>query len=98
MKPGEIVPRNSRVKVVLEMVILITHEEGGQPVRENRAGSENRIGLVFQKSMLAHAANVDHGVDEEHWYEPTVEQPQPGEPPNRTRDQYGKEAYLECNP
>ena len=60
--------------MVLQVIVLVAHEERRHPVGQNRARSQNGIGLMFQQRVLAHAANVHEGVDEEHRYQPRMNQ------------------------
>src|SRR5688572_22860113 len=77
VQPGKIVPWNAGVKMMLQVIVLVAHEKRRHPVREDRARAQDGVGLVFQERVLAHAANVDERIDDEHRNQPAVEQPKP---------------------
>lgn len=76
---GELVPWNTGVKVVFEMIILVAHKETDERDGKDRAGSPDFIVGMFQKRVLAHSADVDHGVNKEHRDEPSVQEPNSGQ-------------------
>lgn len=77
MNLWQVIPRDAWVEVMLKMIVFITHEPSDDRMSENTSSSLDVVGRVFEERVLAHSANVDHGVDEEHWNQPSMEQDLP---------------------
>src|SRR5947207_3290586 len=98
MQPWQIVPRNAGIKMMFEVIIFVAHEEGGDSVGQDRSGAEDSIGLMFEERVLAHAANIDERINNDHGDEPGVNQPEWRYECDRDGDQYSKESHFEQNP
>ena len=72
---GKAVPRNPRVEVMLEMKILVAHEEPDERPREDRPRPPDLVAGVLEKRVLAHPPDIDQRVDDQHRNEPAMQQP-----------------------
>src|SRR2546422_7627892 len=75
MEPRKVVPGNARVKMVLQMKILVAHEECDHGASEDRARAADGVLWLIEERVLAHASDVDQRVDEDHGQGPGMHEP-----------------------
>ena len=64
------------------MNVFIAHKELRDRIGYNGSGTANGMGFMFQKRVLAHASDVDHKMDENHWNYPAMENEGPRNRPS----------------
>ena len=75
------------MEMVFEMVVLVAHEERHDPVSQDRARTAHGVVvMLFEERVLAHAADVHEGVDEEHRHEPRVQEHPERQPRQREEE------------
>src|SRR5688572_26280282 len=83
---------------MFQMIVLVAHEKRGHAISQDGSGAKDWVGLVLQESVLTHAANVDKGVDDEHWNEPAMDEEQPREKEQGGCDQQEQQAEFKKDP